>query len=130
MAQIHLEVITPLGRVFTADVKSVTLPGAEGEFGVLPEHSSLLSLLSAGVIDIVKQDETTESIAIDWGYAQVSSNNITVLVDGAVAIKGDSDSEMGRALDAAKQLLRDAQDSRVLLSAVEARIEASARSKI
>jgi F-type H+-transporting ATPase subunit epsilon len=130
MADMKLEVITPHGRVFTGDVKSVTLPGAEGEFGVLPEHSSLLSLLSAGVIDIVKTDDTTESVAIDWGYAQVSLNHMIVLVDGAIAIKGDTESETGRALDAAKQLLRDAQDSRILLSAVEARIEASARSKI
>lgn len=128
MNLLHLEVITPMGRVFAGDVKSITLPGAEGEFGVLPEHASLVSLLSAGVIDIQKNDEKLESIAIDWGYAQIAGNKVIVLVDGAVAIRGGDESEVGKALDAAKQLLRDAQDSRTLLSTVEARIEASARS--
>lgn len=128
MNLLNLEVITPMGRVFAGDVKSITLPGAEGEFGVLPEHASLVSLLSAGVIDIIKSDEKLESIAIDWGYAQIAANKVIVLVDGAVAIRGSDESEVGKSLDAAKQLLRDAQDSRTLLSTVEARIEASARS--
>lgn len=128
MNLLQLEVITPLGRVFAGEAKAITLPGSEGEFGVLPEHASLVSLLTAGVIDIQKPDESLESIAIDWGYVQIAGNKVIVLVDGAVAIRGGTESEVGKALDAAKQLLRDAQDSRTLLSTVEARIEASARS--
>ncbi|GHS89359.1 ATP synthase epsilon chain [Campylobacterota bacterium] len=127
MSVLHLEIITPFGKVFAGDVKSVTLPGADGEFGVLPHHASLVSLLSAGVIDIAKQDGSVESIAIDTGYAEIASDKMIVLVDGAVAIAGESEGELAKALDAAKQLLRDAQDSRILLSAAELRIENSAR---
>lgn len=128
MSTLNLEVITPMGRVFCGEVESITLPGSDGEFGVLPGHAALVSLLSAGVIDIIREGKTDESIAIDWGYAQIAADKVIVLVDGAVAIRGADESEVGKALDAAKQLLRDAQDSRVLLSTVEARIEASARS--
>jgi F-type H+-transporting ATPase subunit epsilon len=54
MDTIKLEITTPAGRVFASNVKEVTLPGSEGEFGVLPGHASLVSLLSAGVIDFSK----------------------------------------------------------------------------
>jgi F-type H+-transporting ATPase subunit epsilon len=128
MSTLNLEVITPVGRVFAGEVDSITLPGSDGEFGVLPGHASVVSLLTAGVIDIVRQEKEDESIAIDWGYAQIAADKVIVLVDGAVAIRGSDESEVGKALDAAKQLLRDAQDSSMLLSTVEARIEASARS--
>ncbi|GHV01237.1 ATP synthase epsilon chain [Campylobacterota bacterium] len=130
MSVLHLEVITPLGKVFIGDVKTVTLPGADGEFGVLPHHASLVTPLHAGVIDITKTDDHIESIAIDNGFAEVAANKMIVLVNGAVAIRGDSEGDIAKALDAAKRLLRDAHDSRILLSAVETRIDASARSLI
>ncbi|MDR0664636.1 MAG: F0F1 ATP synthase subunit epsilon [Helicobacteraceae bacterium] len=130
MGVLHLEVITPLGKVFAGNVKSVTLPGADGEFGVLPHHASLVSLLAAGVIDIQKEDDSVESVAINAGYAEIAADNMIVLVDGAVPIMGENESEVAKALDAAKQLLREAHDSRLLLSAVESKIETSARSQL
>ncbi|MDR2904889.1 MAG: F0F1 ATP synthase subunit epsilon [Helicobacteraceae bacterium] len=128
MDTLHLEVITPLGKVFAGDVKSVTLPGADGEFGVLPHHASLVSLLAAGIIDVDMTDGNRESIAIDSGYAEIAGDKMIVLVDGAVAIVGNNEGEIAKALDAAKKLLREAHDSRVLLAAAEARVENSARS--
>jgi len=130
MDTIKLEIITPSGKIFEENVASVTLPGSEGEFGVLPGHASLVSLLSAGVIDVMKSDATSESVAVDWGYVEVTETKVTALVDGAVAIKGDTDSEIASALSKAKELLREAQDSNVILSAVEAKIEASARGRL
>ena len=127
MEKLSLEVITPSGKVFGEEVISVTLPGSEGEFGVLPGHASLVSLLSSGVIDIDHGNGRVESIAVDWGYAEVGEDKVTVLVDDAVAIKGETEGDVAKALDAAKQLLREAQDSKMLLSAVEAKIEATAR---
>ena len=128
MSVLHLEVITPLGKVFVGDVKTVTLPGADGEFGVLPHHASLVTPLHAGVIDITKTNDSVESIAIDNGFAEVAANQMIVLVNGAVAIKGENEGDIAKALDSAKQLLREAHDSSILLSAVETRIDASARS--
>lgn len=130
MSVLHLEVITPLGKVFDGNVKTVTLPGADGEFGVLPQHASLVSLLVAGVIDITNLDDKTESIAVDGGYAEIAANKMIVLVDGAVAIRGENEGEIAKALDSAKSLLRNAHDSHILLSAVETRIDASARNLI
>ena len=54
MNKLKLEILTPNGVIYNGEAISVTLPGEEGEFGVLAEHSSLTTLLEAGVIDIEK----------------------------------------------------------------------------
>ena len=56
MNTIHLEIVTPEGLIFSNDAKMVVLPGADGEFGVLPGHASLVSLLKIGVVDIENLD--------------------------------------------------------------------------
>ena len=40
MDTLNLSIVTPNGSIFSGNVKSVTLPGKEGEFGVLPGHAS------------------------------------------------------------------------------------------
>lgn len=130
MDTLRLEIITPSGKIFDDEIVSVTLPGSEGEFGVLPGHAALVSLLSAGVIDISKKNAELESVAVDWGYVEVGEDRVTALVDGAVAIKGETESEIASALSKAKELLREARDSNLILSAVEAKIEATARGRL
>ena len=65
MDTIRLSIVTPNGEIFNDDVKTVTLPGKEGEFGVLPGHSSLISSLTVGVI-VIEKANSTEAVAINW----------------------------------------------------------------
>ena len=62
MKTMKLEIVTPHGLVYDADVAQVTLPGKEGEFGVLPEHASLVSLLETGVITVQSMDGSVITI--------------------------------------------------------------------
>lgn len=126
METLNLEILTPNGPIYTGPALSVTLPGEEGEFGVLAHHASLTTLLTAGVIDIEKEDKTTESIVVNWGVVQVDEEKVVVLVDGAVAIRGESEGEVAKALDDAKTLLHDVSDSNVAIAAVSAKIESAA----
>ena len=130
MNTLKLDIVTPEGRVFSKDVVSVTLPGKEGEFGVLPGHSSLVSLLSCGVIEIEKINGNKDSILINWGYAKVDEHSVDVLVDGAVAIKEKDESELVKAIDEAKKLVNDISDSSVMIALVEAKIESIAKSSL
>ena len=104
MNTLKLEIVTPEGQIFSNNVKSVTLPGSEGEFGVLPNHASLVTLLNAGIIDIELGDGNHDVVAINWGHVKVDENSVTVLADGAVSIGGSSESEIAKSLDAAKEL--------------------------
>ncbi len=126
METLNLEVVTPSGLIFEGKAVEVTLPGEEGEFGVLAHHASLTTMLKAGVVDIEKEDKSVESIVVNWGVVQVDEEKVVVLVDGAVAIRGESESEIAKALDAAKTLLSDVSDSNLAIASVSAKIESAA----
>lgn len=127
MQTLNLEIVTPDGMIFSDDVKSVVLPGSEGEFGVYPGHISLVSILKAGVVDIEKNDNTHEIVAIDWGYAKVGSDKIGILANGAVSVSGNNDSQIAQALEKAKELVKSmGSDSAFLINAMS-KIESSMR---
>ena len=127
MNTIHLEIVTPEGLIFSNDAKMVVLPGADGEFGVLPGHASLVSLLKIGVIDIENLDESHDAVAIDWGYAKIDENKISILVDGAVHVSGNSESEIAKSIENAKALVRKMHDSNGILATALSKIDSSVR---
>ena len=105
MDKLHLEIVTPQGQIFNDDVSSVVLPGSEGEFGVLPNHASLISLLKAGIIDIEHKNRKHDVVAINWGYAKIDEGKVVILADGAVYVSGNSESELANSLEAARNLI-------------------------
>ncbi len=127
METLKLEVITPSGAIYDGLALSVTLPGDEGEFGVLPHHATLTTLLKTGVIDIEKEDKTVESVVVNWGVVQVDEAKVVVLVDGAVAIRGENESDIAQALDEAKTLIHDISDSNIAIASVSAKLESAAQ---
>lgn len=122
---IRLSIVTPNGEIFNDDVKTVTLPGKEGEFGVLPGHASLVSSLTVGVI-VIEKENTTEAVAINWGHVSVNETSVDVLADGAVALTQGGDSDIAKAIDAAKDLVNSVSDANVSIAAVEAKINSFA----
>ncbi len=130
METLKLDIVTPEGKIFSNDVKSVTLPGSEGEFGVLPGHVGVVTTLSAGVIEIEKKDNKKEIVAINWGYAKVDAKSVDVLVKGAVDINGNSEGEIAQAIANAKKLLEESTDNNVAVSMVVSRIENTAKSSL
>jgi len=117
-----LEIITPNGAIFDAEVKQVTLPGAEGEFGVLAKHATLVSLLDTGVIVIEKADGTEVAVAINSGYVKVDEEKTTCIVDGAVALSG-ADGDLAKALEEAKKLLKSTEASTTAIAAAVSKVE-------
>jgi len=128
MDTFKLEILTPNGEIFNDDAVSVVLPGEEGEFGVLAGHASITTLLEAGVVDVEKKDKTVESILINWGVVQVDEEKVIILVEGAVAIRGESESDIATSLENAKQLISEIADANPAIASVSAKIESAAKS--
>ncbi len=122
MELMKLEIVTPDGVIFDADVKQVNLPGSEGEFGVLANHATLVSLLDTGVIVIDKADGSEVAVAINSGYVKVDEEKTTCIVDGAVAIPSDGN-DIVEALEAAKTLLKSTESSNTAIAAAVSKIE-------
>jgi len=127
MDKFKLEILTPNGVIYNDNAIGVVLPGEEGEFGVLAGHASLTTLLEAGVVDVEKEDKSVESIVINWGVVQVDEEKVVVLVEGATAIRGETESEIAKALEDAKKLISDVADSSSAIASASAKIESAAQ---
>jgi len=80
--EILLEIVTPERMVFSDLVDQVTIPGSEGQFGVLKGHTPMLSFVDIGELNLVKEGKRFY-YAINTGYAEVASNKVTLLVETA-----------------------------------------------
>lgn len=80
--ELTLEIVTPEQMTFRGVVDEVTIPGTEGEFGVLKGHAPLLSSVDFGELSFIRNHEKTR-YAVHTGYAEVSSSKVTVLVESA-----------------------------------------------
>jgi F-type H+-transporting ATPase subunit epsilon len=83
--QINFELVTPERMVLSEMVDMVVVPGTEGNFGVLPGHSLLVSTIRPGTLDIYRGQAVTRRIFIVGGFAEVTPERCTVLAHEAVA---------------------------------------------
>ncbi len=80
--EILLEIVTPEKLVFSNMVEEVTIPGSEGQFGVLKGHTPLLSFVDIGELNLLREGKR-HYFAVNTGYAEVASNKVTLLVETA-----------------------------------------------
>ena len=86
------ELVSPEKLVMSKDVSMVVVPGAEGLFGVLPRHTSMLSTLAPGVINVYDGDSVTDSLFVVNGFAEVTEERCTVLAEEVIPVE-DIDTE-------------------------------------
>lgn len=77
----HLEIITPDKKLFSGDVKSVSLPGADGSLGILKGHAPLITTLKSGTIKVVEENAAVQTFTVKGGVAEVLNNNVIILAD-------------------------------------------------
>ena len=104
MARLFLEVVTPEKVVVSQEVDLVMAPGTEGEFGILPGHIAFLSGIIPGELRFDNGDKK-EYMAVTFGFAEISNDSVSVLVDTAEKA-GDIDIERAqKAMERAKARL-------------------------
>jgi F-type H+-transporting ATPase subunit epsilon len=81
---VQFELVTPEQLLVSRDVDMVVVPGTEGNFGILPGHSPLISTIRPGTIDIYEGNAIAERIFVAGGLAEVTPERCTVLADEAV----------------------------------------------
>jgi F-type H+-transporting ATPase subunit epsilon len=77
-----LEIVTPERLAYSDEVDMVLVPGVEGELGVLPHHTPLVSLLGVGELRI-RKGGSEESFAIVGGFLQVRPDKVVVMAETA-----------------------------------------------
>ena len=76
-------VVTPRGAVVDCEISEVTIPGALGEFAVMPEHRPAVMMVGGGALTYVT-DQSNERLYVKGGIAEIGPTHVTVLTDIAV----------------------------------------------
>ncbi len=82
--KIHFDLVSPERVLLSEDVDMVTLPGAEGYFGVLAGHAPVISSLRPGVIEVTGGETPGLKLFIRGGFAEVDAKTVIVLAEDAI----------------------------------------------
>ncbi len=74
----RLEITTPTGRVYSKEVDMVTLPGREGEMGILPMHAPLIALMGDGEI-VARRGDEEDRLLITGGCAEITQERVAII---------------------------------------------------
>ena len=101
-----LEIVTPEGPVFSADVEMVTLTGVDGEMGILPEHVRLMTQMTPGEL-AVRQDGRDQYLAVGEGLVEITRDRVSILTDMAIAAESIDEAKAEEARKRAEARLRE-----------------------
>lgn len=106
MHPIHLELVTPERILLDSDVDEVVVPGAYGQFGVLPGHIDFFTRVIPGELRC-QIDGRTELFTVSSGFAEVCADHVTVLVDSGETIEMIDVDRARRALERAEHHIQE-----------------------
>lgn len=125
-----LDIVTPERSVVSETVDSVTVPGREGELGILPGHAALISSLKSGILTYAKGADTRRMV-VSGGFVEVSNDRVSVLADTA-EFADEIDAAASRAeMDAIDRTManlsgEELEDARDRFERAEARLQLAA----
>jgi F-type H+-transporting ATPase subunit epsilon len=106
--KVAFQLVAPERLLASAEVDMVVVPGSEGDFGVLPQHSLFMSVLRPGVIETYEGGQVSGRIFVGGGFAEVNASGCTVLAEQAMPVAEIDLDRARRRLSAAQDDLRDA----------------------
>jgi len=103
---IKLEIVTPETTAYSADVEMVTLPGVDGQLGILPEHVRLMTLLTPGEL-IVRKAGHDDFMAVGEGLVEVTNDRVSIVTNMAIAVDKIDEAAAEEARERAAARLRE-----------------------
>lgn len=107
--KVAFELVAPERLLASIEADMVVIPGAEGDFGVLPQHAPFMSLLRPGVISIYQGDKVDRRVFVAGGFAEVNERGCIVLAERAEPLEEIQAEVARRDLRDAEEDLADAQ---------------------
>ncbi|RMD87772.1 MAG: F0F1 ATP synthase subunit epsilon [Alphaproteobacteria bacterium] len=111
--QMHFELVTPERRLLDMHVAHVVVPGAEGDFGVLPGHAPVISTVRPGLIEIFETEPgEAKRLFLKGGFAEVGPDGLVVLAEDAIDPASVDRAQLETEIRNAGEDLADAGDDR------------------
>jgi F-type H+-transporting ATPase subunit epsilon len=103
---LKLEIVTPEGTAVSDDVEMVTLPGIEGEMGILPQHVPLMTQMVPGEMT-VRQNGQDRFLAVGEGLVEITGDHVAILTDLALPAEKIDEAAAEEARQRAQARLRE-----------------------
>ena len=103
---LKLEIVTPIGTVYSEDVDMVILSGVEGRMGILPHHVRLMTQLLPGEL-IVRKGGHEEVLAVGDGLVEITGKSVAIVTNMAVAVQDIDEAAAEEARQRAAARLRE-----------------------
>jgi F-type H+-transporting ATPase subunit epsilon len=108
-ATIHVDVVSAEEQIFSGEAKFVALPGENGELGILPRHTPLITRIRPGAVRIERADTGEEEfVFVAGGILEVQPGTVTVLADTAIRGKDLDEAKAAEAKRQAEEALKNA----------------------
>jgi len=89
MTTYHLEILTPLGKVFAEEVDHTLVPAQDGFVGVLANHRAFLTSSAGGRLEARLASGDTRKFKVGPGFFQIAKNDACFLAESVTTQKGD-----------------------------------------
>ena len=109
MANIHCDIVSAEGEIFSGSVNMVFATGEMGELGIAPRHAPLLTRLKPGQVRVQKEDGEEVFYYVSGGLIEIQPHVVTVLADTATRAADLDEAAATRAKEEAERALADAQ---------------------
>ena len=120
---VQLELVTPESAFFSGAVAMVEAPGAEGDFGVLPNHAPFVSLLRPGIVTI-HNDGDVQKLFVTSGLAQVDSEKCVILAEEVHSLADMTETKAADMLKSATKHLHKCQKEQTDTATAEKQVAA------
>ena len=109
MATLHVDVVSAEELIFSGEAKFVALPGENGELGIMPRHTPLITRIRPGAVRITRADNNEEEfVFVAGGILEVQPGTVTVLADTAIRGKDLDEAKAVEAKKLAEEAMRNA----------------------
>ncbi len=103
----HCNVVSAEKKLFDGRAEIVVASGVQGELGILPGHTPLLTELQPGTVKIKKQSGEEELIYVSSGFLEVQPDTVTILADSAERAANIDEAAAKEAVEAAQRAMAD-----------------------
>lgn len=111
--KVQFEVVTPTQLLRSEEADMVVVPGADGDFGVMPNHAPVLSSVRPGTVDIHEDGKIRDRLFVRGGFAEVTGERCVLLAEEAIPVSELNVADAEQALTDTNSRLGSAEDGSV-----------------
>jgi F-type H+-transporting ATPase subunit epsilon len=119
----RLEIVSAERSLFSGEANFVVVPGVDGELGIFPNHTPLLTKIKPGTLKFHAKDESEETLFfVAGGFLEVQPTVVTVLADTVVRGEEIDQARAEESKRTAEEAISKAPEDKIALATAQAEL--------